>query len=157
MTTLLGRFIFAPTKQCGRHDIARGNRALSRFTTFFAQIDRRLIVRSLSVFAEVMTRYARPPFFNWLEVEAFSSRLFDFNSLTRHLLRVWHQGRLYEAPILYYLRFQGASPDRSNHQTATASSGRANPNVIIPGYFHSLRLKTNPTPKAMTTVLVGFC
>jgi hypothetical protein len=24
-------------------------------------------------------------------------------------------------------------------------------------YFHNLRLKTNPTPKAMNTALVGFC
>lgn len=29
--------------------------------------------------------------------------------------------------------------------------------VAMPDYFHNLRLKTNPTPKAMNTALAGFC
>ena len=34
-----------------------------KITTIFAQIDRRLIVRFLNVFGNVMTRYAHPPLF----------------------------------------------------------------------------------------------
>ena len=29
--------------------------------------------------------------------------------------------------------------------------------VAMPDYFHNLRLKTNPMPKAMNTALAGFC
>src|SRR4029077_4858126 len=33
----------------------------------------------------------------------------------------------------------------------------ANRNVATPDYFHNLRLKTDPTPKAMNTALVELC
>ena len=68
MTTLLGRFAFGPTKRRERHDIARGKQSPIKITTFFAQIDRRLIVRFLSVFGEVMTKYAHPPLFQLVSI-----------------------------------------------------------------------------------------
>jgi|SRR5580693_1653088 hypothetical protein len=70
MTTRLGRFAFGPSKRRERHEIARGKQSPIKTTTFFAQIDRRLIVRCLSVFGEVKTNYAHPPLFqlvSWLE------------------------------------------------------------------------------------------
>ena len=70
MTARLGRFAFGTSERRERQEIAREKQNPIKITTFFAQIDRRLIVRCLSVFGEVMTKYARPPLFqlvSWLE------------------------------------------------------------------------------------------
>jgi len=48
-------------KKRERHDIARGKQRPIRMTTFVAQIDRKLIVRFLTIFGEIMTKYAHPP------------------------------------------------------------------------------------------------
>jgi hypothetical protein len=69
MKTLLGRFAFGPAKRRVRQENAREKQSPIKTTTFFAQIDRRLIVRCLSVFGEVMTRYAYPPLFQLVSID----------------------------------------------------------------------------------------
>ena len=64
-----------------------------------------------------MTKYAHPPLFQLVSiVESLGLfwRLSCFNSLTRHLfVSGSHVGCMSTHTI--FLRFQGASPDRSNH------------------------------------------
>jgi hypothetical protein len=91
MKTLLGRFAFGPTKRRVRQENAREKQSPIKTTTFFAQIDRRLIVRCLSVFGEVMTRYAYPPLFQLVSIDGKVGRLqhlSGFNLLTRQSIRV---------------------------------------------------------------------
>jgi hypothetical protein len=68
MTTLLKRFAFEATKRRERHNNTRGKQSPMKITTFFTQIDGRLIIRFLSVFGEVMTKYAHPPLFQLVSI-----------------------------------------------------------------------------------------
>jgi hypothetical protein len=68
MTTRLGRFAFGPSKRRERDEIAREKQSPIKTTTFFAQIDPRLIVRCLSVFVEVKAKYAHPPLFQLVSI-----------------------------------------------------------------------------------------
>ena len=127
MTTRLGRFAFGPSKRRERHEIARGKQSPIKTTTFFAQIDGRLIVRCLSVLEEVMTKYAHPPLFqlvSWLEDQALCCRLPRFNSLIRRLfVSGSHVGCMSAAIRL--LRFGVLHLIRS--KTAIVIRKRANP------------------------------
>jgi hypothetical protein len=69
MTTRLGRLAFGPSKsEREQHGIAREKQSPIKTATFFAQIDRLLIVRCLSVFEEVKTKSAHPPLFQLVSI-----------------------------------------------------------------------------------------
>jgi hypothetical protein len=112
MTTLLGRLACGPTKRRERHDIARGKQSPIKITMYFAQIDRRLIGRFLSVFGEVMIKYAHPPLFQMVSIGGKLSVVFEIVLFVKHSLAIYspQADRLVVwARILYFLRFQGAS------------------------------------------------
>ena len=63
MMTRLEEFAFGPSERRERHGTASEKQSAIKTGAFFAQIDRRIIVRCLSVFGDVKTKFTHRPLF----------------------------------------------------------------------------------------------
>jgi hypothetical protein len=141
------------TKIRGRHDIAGERRNRSRLQRFSHESIKANCATSECGYDQI----PHPPLFQAGFNLVGSCDVSGFNSLTRRqFVSGSHVGCMSTANLPWYFRLIIRTISNCRQLSRERAPTPMSQYSVFP-YFHNLRLKTNPTPTAMNTALVGFC